>query len=53
MAPTGQGGGGGNITVAVRVRPLATKERQRKAFACTVVQEGRQINVVDPDEKSE
>ena len=40
-----------NITVAVRVRPLSGKEKTRGAFPCIVVQEGRQINVIDPDDK--
>ena len=46
-----KGGGGHNITVAVRVRPLSSKEAERKSWACLSVQEGRQINVADPDEK--
>jgi len=45
------GGGGNNITVAVRVRPLSEKEQARKSHNCLVVQEGKQINVNDPDTK--
>ena len=45
------GGGGHNITVAVRVRPLNAKEVQRNSWSCLSLQEGRQINVIDPDEK--
>ncbi len=44
-------GGGNNITVAVRVRPLSEKEKARKSHNCLVVQEGKQINVNDPDTK--
>ena len=42
---------GQNVTVAVRVRPLSGKENAHKANACIVVQEGKQVNVVDPDDK--
>ena len=42
---------GTNITVAVRVRPLSSKEAARGAHACIVVQDSRQVNVVDPDDK--
>jgi kinesin family protein 18/19 len=45
------GGGGHNITVAVRVRPLNAKEVQRNSWSCLSLQEGRQINVADPDDK--
>jgi len=45
------GGGGHNITVAVRVRPLNSKEVQRNSWSCLSLQEGRQINVADPDDK--
>ena len=40
-----------NIIVAVRVRPLSAKEKTRGAYACIVVQDGKQINVNDPDDK--
>ena len=43
--------GGHNITVAVRVRPLNAKEVQRNSWSCLRLQEGRQINVADPDDK--
>ena len=43
--------GAGNITVAVRVRPLSSKETSRGCHACIVVQDARQVNVVDPDDK--
>ena len=46
-------GGGNNITVAVRVRPLSEKEKARKSHNCLVVQEGKQINVNDPDTKTD
>ena len=42
---------GHNLTVAVRVRPLSSKERARGAADCLVVQDGRQINAIDPDDK--
>ena len=45
------GGRVNNITVAVRVRPLSAKETGRGGFACIVVQDGRQVNVNDPDDK--
>ena len=40
-----------NITVAVRVRPLSSKEKARASHPCIVVQDGRQVNVIDPDDK--
>ena len=39
-----------NITVAVRVRPLSSQEKAR-SHPCIVVQDGRQVNVIDPDDK--
>ena len=40
-----------NVTVAVRVRPLSGKEQMRGAFAVLEVQDGAQINCIDPDDK--
>ena len=40
-----------NITVAVRVRPLSSKEKSKGNHPCIVVQDGRQVNVIDPDDK--
>ena len=40
-----------SVVVAVRLRPLSSKERQRASHSCCVVQDARQINVIDPDEK--
>ena len=39
------------ITTAVRVRPLSSKERDRGWFSVLACQDGRQINVIDPDDK--
>ena len=42
---------GSNINVTVRVRPLSSKETGRSSWNCLAVQDGRQINVSDPDDK--
>ena len=42
---------GANITVTVRVRPMNGKEKEKKSWSCLSVQDGRQINVADPDDK--
>lgn len=39
------------ITTAVRVRPLSDKEKAKGWFNCLACQDGRQINVIDPDDK--
>ena len=40
-----------NVTVCVRVRPLNAKEKAKKAFSTIDVQDGTQVNLIDPDDK--